>query len=909
MKNNFLKISLATFFVVIGSCLLSNFDVDGGAESVIQDDKINVFTLENGLKIIVCPKKDASIVSVQLWYNVGSKHEKDGERGIAHLIEHMIFKGTAMLSESDIAAVTSKLSGYCNAFTGYDYTGYLFNLPVANWDKVLPIMADCMQNCTFKQEHLNSEMKAVIQELKMNRDNYTRSMWFEMITNLFESHPYHYPIIGYKQDLWSVSRDTLEAFYKKYYTPDNAVMVVVGDVNPTEVYESIKKEFESIPAGCGWNEEPFYVNEDIKTKVISLYRKVAQPKCSMVYMAPGFMTGNQFDLEVLGYALAEGKGSRLYRLLVDDLQLVTGVNAEAIDLFEYTLFWIDFSPKSQQDIDLIVRYIQEQIDDIAQGGLTEKEVARAQRFAQLSYQQTLQNSRDQAYKIGKAYIAMKDPFYTLHYGKNDSIQQLAEKLKIFTAQYCTAVHCHQGRILPIPGKYENVLQQLQEKSDQQDSYFLGLKTRDALVEPVRYAPTVELNKDKEFRGQTAQNKKLDNGMELIWSHNQSIDFIEIQIELKANHLYDPAGLEGLSSVVSRMMVEGTQNYPGKLFNDELDNFGMSCSVQSGFISLICLQQDIEKALSLMTEMLTQATLEQLTLEKMKEKALVDLKQYWDAPTLFRDKLARDIVYKNHPYSKIPLGSKDGIAAITVEDCRDFYRNMMTPQKAYCVIVGNLENSNIEDLIEKTIGQWQGPVIEDIKYPSLTTLEKEEFVTYANRDQVVLAFAGLSIDRMHKDYDKVLLFDQILTGSVMGSMNTRLFQLRQQSGLFYTVGGSLLAGATDQPGMISIRTIVSKDRTQEAQNAFVKLLDEAIDSFSQEELDEARRTIINSCALNFETNTSKASTFLFLKKYNLSDDYFEQRIAALKNITLEDVKIAVKKILSSDKLAVIKIGRQ
>ncbi|MBP6869307.1 insulinase family protein [Candidatus Babeliales bacterium] len=902
MKKNF----LALLFFFLGQSLFSSVDLIDN--NLVSSDKINVFTLENGLKIIVCPKQDASIVSIQLWYNVGSKHEKDGERGIAHLIEHMIFKGTAMLSESDIAAVTSKLSGYCNAFTARDWTAYLFDLPVVNWDKALPIMADCMQNCTFKQEHLNSEMKAVIQELKMFRDNYARSMWFEMVTNLFESHPYHYPLIGYKQDLWSVSRDALEAFYKKYYTPDNAAMIIVGDVNPAEVYEKIKKEFEVIPAGCGWNEASFYENEDVKTKIISLYRKVAQPACSMVYKAPGFVTGNRFEAVVLADLLTEGKGSRLHRLLVDELQLVTKVNAIVLSYFEHTLFWIDFNPKLQQDIDLIVRYIQEQIDDIAQGGLTEKEVARAQRFAQLSYQQILQNSRDQASKIGYAFIAMKDPYYTLHYGKKDSIQQLTEKLKNFTAQYCTAVHCHQGRILPIPEEYENLLQQLQEKSDQEDTYFLGLKPRDALVEPVRYAHTVELNKDKEFRGQRAQNKKLDNGMELIWSHNQAIDFVEIQIELKANHLYDPAGLEGLSFVVSSMMVEGTQNYPGKLFNDELDNFGMSCSVQPGFISLICLQQDIEKALSLMTEMLTQATLEQVTLEKMKEKALVELKQYWDTPTLFRDKLARDIVYKNHPYSKIPLGSKDGIAAITVEDCRDFYRNMMTPQQAYCVIVGNLENSNIEDLIEKTIGQWQGPVIEDIEYPFLTVLEKEEFVTYANRDQVVLAFTGLSIDRMHEDYDKVLLFDQVLTGSVMGFANTRLFQLRQQSGLFYTTGGSLLAGATEQPGMISIRTIVSKDRTQEAQDAFVKLFDEAIDSFSQEELDEARRTIINSCTLNFETNTSKASTFLFLKKYNLSDDYFEQRIAALKNITLEDVKIAVKKILSSDKLAVIKIGR-
>ena len=151
----------------------------------MQSKRVIQTKLSNGLTVLVCPKKDAEKVSIQLWYNVGSKHEKSGEKGIAHFIEHMIFKGTTTLTESDINLTVSKLSGSCNAFTSYDYTGYLFDIPVANWDKVLPIMADCMSNCSFKQEHLNSEVKAVIQELKMYKDNYGATLAETMITNLF----------------------------------------------------------------------------------------------------------------------------------------------------------------------------------------------------------------------------------------------------------------------------------------------------------------------------------------------------------------------------------------------------------------------------------------------------------------------------------------------------------------------------------------------------------------------------------------------------------------------------------------------------------------------------------------------------------------------------------------------------
>ncbi|MFC1842431.1 M16 family metallopeptidase, partial [Candidatus Dependentiae bacterium] len=160
--------------------------------------------LSNGMTVLVREVHNIPKVSMQVFYNVGSKDEKTGEKGIAHLIEHMVFKGTDKLSEMDINATMHKLSGTSNAFTSYDYTGYLFNLPTQHWKEAFPIMAECMTNCAFKDDHLNSEMKAVIQEMKMYRDDYTRHLVFEMLTLIFPDHPYHYPIIGHKQDLYNV---------------------------------------------------------------------------------------------------------------------------------------------------------------------------------------------------------------------------------------------------------------------------------------------------------------------------------------------------------------------------------------------------------------------------------------------------------------------------------------------------------------------------------------------------------------------------------------------------------------------------------------------------------------------------------------------------------------------------------
>ncbi len=241
---------------------------------------------DNGLTLLVIPRSDIPKVSLQLWYNVGSKNEETGTRGLAHLIEHMIFKGTEKLSESDINLITHKLSGVCNAFTSNDYTGYLFDIPSQHWQEVLPIMAYCMSNCSFKQHFLNSELKAVIQELKMYNDDYLSTLIEKMISALFADHPYHYPIVGYKQDLWNVSRRQLLSFYHRFYGPNNATMVVVGDVDIEEVSAAVEKNFGAIKP-LNLKRPELHHAFDIVSQQTTIYRDIKQPLMLMAWVIPG----------------------------------------------------------------------------------------------------------------------------------------------------------------------------------------------------------------------------------------------------------------------------------------------------------------------------------------------------------------------------------------------------------------------------------------------------------------------------------------------------------------------------------------------------------------------------------------------------------------------------------------------
>jgi len=249
-----------------------------GLETVMQSP-VHKTVLKNGMTVLIREVHTIPKVSMQLWYKVGSKNEKSNEKGIAHLIEHMIFKGTQgekslNLSESDINTITHKLSGSCNAFTSYDYTGYLFNLPAHTWHESLPIMADCMSNCAFKEEHLSSEMKAVIQELKMRRDQFTLAAAKALMGSIYMDHPYHYPVIGYKQDLWNAHAPLLHNFYRKHYCPNNATLVIVGDVDTDKALKLVENCFGSIPLNHNYVSESFPQQHDIIAKSVTLYRDI-----------------------------------------------------------------------------------------------------------------------------------------------------------------------------------------------------------------------------------------------------------------------------------------------------------------------------------------------------------------------------------------------------------------------------------------------------------------------------------------------------------------------------------------------------------------------------------------------------------------------------------------------------------
>ena len=867
--------------------------------------------LKNGMTILVRPTHHIPEVDIQIWYNVGSKDERAGERGMAHLIEHMLFKGTDKLSETDINVITSKLSGYSNAFTSYDYTGYLFKFPRNVWSESLPIFADCMQNARFEEQMLFSEVKTVVQELKMYKDDYHSALIERMMTLIFTKHPYHYPIIGYKDDLLALTRDDLFAFYKKHYHPGNATLVVVGDVDAKEVFEKAEKEFGSIPAQKDYKKLESFFCEDVENTAATLYRAVENPVCLYTYKTPGAIEEKSYLFDMASLILSNGRSSRLYKKLVNEKQLAVDVYCFSYGLFEKGLFFIGVQPKKESDINEIEKIINEEIKKIIETPLEDWEFTRIQKRAQMSYLSLLESNNSQASAIGESYLST---------GKTDCIDRYLINIKKTTkkeiqsvfANYFKASVQHKGFLLPAKEEEKKELLLIQERSDELDQEILSKFVRTSEIEPAKTSNNIEQKFLEKFEYPSPKEFTLENGLEIIFLHNPHVPQISVTLNFAASYLNESDELGGVSTLMSRMFLEGTKSHPGDELSKFIETQGIQIGSYSGSMALKFLSEDLETGFKVLYEILTEPEFKDEHIKKVQQNMLLELKDFWDTPLAFVNQLAKDAVYKDHPYRKNSLGTKESVEKLSHDDVVAFFKKYISPHDATLVVVGDLslyKEEKFKNLIQSILGKWQGPEIKQLEIPELSYTEPQTIKYEIDRDQVVIALAAPSITRLDKNFYELAILDTVLTGGASGAMSSRLFQLREQTGLFYSIGGSLLLGSDRGPGMQLIKTIVSCDQVEKAEKIIkneIKLLGQ--NGITEEELFMAANDLIASSVRLFESNMQIAQTFLFIKKCGLEFDLFDKRGDILSIINLGDVKSIAEKLCRNQNFSQIRVGR-
>ena len=336
-----------------------------------------------------------------IWYRVGSRNEELGQTGKSHFLEHMLFKGTERFKKGEIDLITLKNGGGNNAFTSHDFTAYYFNFASDRWDVALEIESDRMVNCAFDPEEFEAEKKVVIEELKTGLDSPWGLLLQEQEASAFKVHPYRNPIVGWLQDVERATVEEQQAYYRRYYHPNNATLVLAGDFETNQILTKVARAFGLIPAGTPppsmLLKEPPQRGE--RRLIVRWRSKV--PRLAIAYHAPPIAHVDSYALQVLGVVLSEGKASRLYQRLVEREQSVTFVSAEYGEAKDPTLFHIRAEARGDHSVEEIETSIYHELGRIARGEVNQHELDRAKHQMEAHFILSRERTLDQAILLGQ----------------------------------------------------------------------------------------------------------------------------------------------------------------------------------------------------------------------------------------------------------------------------------------------------------------------------------------------------------------------------------------------------------------------------------------------------------------------------------------------------------------------------
>jgi zinc protease len=350
-------------------------------------DAVVAATLENGLRVLLLEDRRSPIVSFQVWYRVGSRNERRGASGIAHFLEHMLFKGTPRHGRGEFARLIEQNGGQDNAFTSHDVTSYFVNIGADKLDLVIALEADRMRNALLDPKEIESEREVIIEERRTRTEDDPGGFLAEEVGSIaFRAHPYGFPVIGWAEDLRRITREEIRTFYDAYYVPNNAIVVAVGDLDPTETLARIRAAFGAIPRGP--DPPPVLAVEPPQTgdrRVV--VRKEAQlPIVYMAWPVPNHRSPDAFALEVLAQVLSAGRTSRLYRHLVYERQLALSAGGDySYFSLDPNLFWFWATPMPGQTPEAVEAALLAEMERLRTEPVSDVELERAKNQIEASF--------------------------------------------------------------------------------------------------------------------------------------------------------------------------------------------------------------------------------------------------------------------------------------------------------------------------------------------------------------------------------------------------------------------------------------------------------------------------------------------------------------------------------------------
>jgi zinc protease len=872
----------------------------------VPKDKIRKKILSNGMTLISYATAHTPKVLVQIAYDVGSAVEEQGEKGLAHLVEHMIFKGTNVLQEGAIDAIARKYGATFNAFTSNDETSYYFEVDRENWKNFVPMLADCMKNALFDKEHLASELKAVVQELNMYRDKHMSRMVQQAFQIAYPAnHPYHHPVIGYKEDLASLDAQVLKNFYKKYYHPERAVLFIVGDIDADDAVSYAEKYFADIPNGGTqeFNKFPDYVH-DLTVHGSRIYEHVQQEQAVFYWVIPGLKTGCELVVQAIKSVLGGGEGSRLYRALVDDAKVADDVGVEGYQMKHGGLFLIMLEPKRGK-LDRCREIIIAEMTNLALNGISEIERQKFVSRQVSQFVRSVESLEGLVYEWIESYFLTRDEFDV--FAKADRVYDVTgDDVKQFVATHLDPFLMSFIEVVPfIPAKAA-FWQRAQEHVKAVEAHILAAHERTTeLVEPelpAEFSHPVPLNFT--FPRPTSRHT-LANGLEIIMSKDDSLPLATMVLQLRDGTHYSASKEGRLVSTMMGSLLEGSTKYSKQELLDFFEIHGVSYRLDSYGISASVVASEQMEVFDRILHMALNPVFEPKAMEHVKQLSIAGMERSKDSPSDVAVRMLKNEIYKGTDNEWTADEMISILKKVTSRELHAIHSAVLRPESMVVSIAGQFDEQAILALLTKYLGALPGGtyVPKRTGANSFETGKKIDFVMH--RDQVFLIMGQPSTVTL-KDSDYLPL--HMLNLIAFYALGSRLYALREQTGLFYNASGGMASGATDEPGHDSVYAIVNPNTLDQAEEGIREMFASlARNGVTEEEMHAAQQMTLKKTIDLIATTAERASLFAGMEVLDLPEDYYDSMIARVNAMTVDELNLVAKKYFDTSKMVRIRVG--
>ncbi|MCB9219143.1 MAG: insulinase family protein [Ignavibacteriales bacterium] len=856
------------------------------------DIKYEKFVLDNGLTLIVHEDHKAPIVAVNVWYHVGSKNEKMGKTGFAHLFEHLMFNGSENFDDDYFQALERVGATDLNGTTSNDRTNYFQNVPTSAVELALWMESDRMGHLlgAVTQEKLD-EQRGVVQNEKRQGENQPYALAYETITeNTYpKGHPYSWTVIGSMEDLDAASLEDVHEWFKTYYGPANAVLVVAGDITAQDAKEKVEKYFGDIPSGPPIKKHDVWVAKMEGTKRQIAEDRVPQSRIYKTWNIPEWKNEELAYLDLASDVLAAGKISRLYKRLVYEDQIATDVSAYYSPGEIGSQFQITATAKPGVELSIVETAIDEELAKFLAEGPTQKELNRVKTQHIANFIRGIERIGGFGGKsdiLAQCEVYGGSPDYykkKLQWVSNSTVSDIQNAAVKWLSDGVNILEIH-----PFP--------QYTEKPVGADRS----KLPETGTPPVAKFPEL-------------QEATLSNGLKIMLAQTSAIPVVNFRMMVDAGYASDQFGLPGTASLALSMMDEGTKNRNSLQISEELAMLGASINTGSNLdmstISMSSLKSNLDKSLDLYADVLLNPSFPENELERLKKQAIAGIQREKSTPVQMALRVFPQYIYgKDHAYGLPFTGSgyEESVSKITKDDLVKFHQTWIRPNNSTLVVVGDISLNDIKAKLEDLFSDWES---KDVPQKNISEVNLKEKSTVYLMDkpgaqQSIILAGHAAPPKADKDDIALEAMNTILGGSFTSRIN---MNLREDKHWSYGSRTMLLGARGQRPFLVY--ALVQTDKTKESVQEVIKELSGIISDkpATEDELNKIKLNETLSLPGSWETGNEIAGSLADMVRYGYPKDYYDTYASKITGLSLEDIDKAAKKVVNPSKIDWVVVG--